>query len=219
MEEKNCSNNSAFTGEFVFCLPEGYEEDVPLLVKNSGADAVDAYKSGKEVRVFATEEQLDSISFAGEQALIRARLPMGTREIKFAMFSECMSLVEAVIPDTVEVINKDAFYFCKALEKITLPESLKSVYENCFFFCEGLKELTFPDGTEDIDLEAIKHCDSLERITIPSSVRKIHEALFSGLPSLKEIRFTGSAEKWQEIFVPCRVPSKRISNINIVFDI
>ncbi len=101
------------------------------------------------------------ISYPGDFAMTKCRIPEGTSIIGEYAFTFYAFLHDVEIPDSVTEIGNMAFYGCDSLVEILLPDSLTIIGDSAFANCKSLSSVEVPDSVTQIAGNAFYLCNQL----------------------------------------------------------
>lgn len=150
-------------------------------------------------------------------------LPDGVREIEYAAFFACESLVSVTLPSTLKIIGPVAFRYCRSLEKLDIPKGIENICHNSFWGCDKLptgkfmiaggilfgysgneEMIEIPEGVTVIGEKVFEHVKNLGKLIVSDTVEEIGKEAFTGT-SLEMLELPASLKRINErAFYSCR---------------
>ena len=94
----------------------------------------------------------------------------------------------------LEVIRFAAFSQCISLRHVTMP-SCRDIEVAAFFSCEQLTDLDLPAGLQRIQRRAFRRCFNMRRIGMPLRLNMLDSDIFNYCENLVEVDFGGTIQK------------------------
>ena len=98
----------------------------------------------------------------------------------------CYNLTKAISPSLI-IMRYAAFSDCISLPSYVMADSVTSFDESAFYGCTSLSNINIPDGITNIGMYSFRYCSALTSITVPSSVISIGTNAFNNATSLATI--------------------------------
>lgn len=122
------------------CFPLDYLLDRMVSLNRSFGTIV-AYNSIRTLKVPATVQKIDELTFCDCASLESIELPDSIYTLEWGVFNSCTSLKYIKLPVTLKRIRNSAFYRCTSLESIELPDSVIQIDPSAFKECRHLRTI------------------------------------------------------------------------------
>lgn len=113
------------------------------------------------------------------------------REISYASFSDCKTLVDLTFGPKVRTIPSSCFQGCDGLTEVFIPDGVTDMGTSTFNNCANLKNLYVGNGVQML-CTIVESCDKFENLYIGNGLRRIESVSFLNCNSLKMICTTSS---------------------------
>lgn len=140
---------------------------------------IPANEERRNVRIdeFGVEYSLDlTILLRVPKRLKKYSIPVGTKIIGSAAFSNCEKLKSAILPDSITEIGHYAFANCKSIFAFALPNGVKRIGNGVFMGCSELSSIRIPD-LEAIESDIFQGCEKLNSVFVPIGEKYKYENL------------------------------------------
>lgn len=167
------------------------------------------------VKIPSNITEIGTVAFYSCAELKSVDIAYGVTKIGNGAFLRCQKLEEITIPDSVTEIGTMAFYFCKNLKAVKLSNNLKNLKSQAFRQCESLTEISIPDGVTEIGSTMFANCTNLKSVVLVKNLTYISSSAFDNCPALESIYFKGTAQQWEELNKPYKIPN--LENVTVYF--
>ena len=167
------------------------------------------------IKIPSNITEIKTIAFHNCSELKRVDIAYGVTKINSGAFFLCQKLEEITIPDSVREIGVLAFYFCKNLKSVKLSNNLEKLRQSAFRYCESLTEISIPDGVTEIGTAMFANCTNLKSVVLGKNLTYISSSAFDNCPALENIYFKGTAQQWEELNKPYKIPN--LENVTVYF--